>query len=111
MTDTAPTVKTPTVPEGTLTSTNATVGKPSPGLAAHHAAVARLRDAHIEEWHTLMADEYAKHGLTYERPLTPEERAAAKAEATRQAALVKAREAIAALRAVDPDADLDALTP
>lgn len=80
--------------------------KPSPGLEAHHAAVARLRDAHLDEWHGIMADEYGKRGLTYERPLTAQEKADAKAEAARQAALTKAREAVEALQALGLDVDL-----
>lgn len=42
---------------------------------AYGAAVARLRDAHREEFTNLVSEEYAARGLSYRRRLTPEEKA------------------------------------
>lgn len=44
-------------------------------LAANNAAIARLRDAHLDEFHDLLEQECANRGIAYERPLSPKEKA------------------------------------
>jgi hypothetical protein len=44
-------------------------------LAANNAAVARLRDAHLDEFHDLLGEECEKRGIVYERPLSAKEKA------------------------------------
>jgi hypothetical protein len=48
---------------------------------ARTAAEKRLREAHADEFHGYMEQEYKQVGLTYERRLTPAEKAAAQVAA------------------------------
>jgi inosine/xanthosine triphosphate pyrophosphatase family protein len=54
---------------------------PNTDLTAKNAADRALRAAHLDEWHDLVAKEYAARGLgEYQRPLTADEKAAQKIE-------------------------------
>jgi hypothetical protein len=49
---------------------------PNNPLRARNAAVATLIAAHEDEFHDYMEKEHEARGLTYSRPLTPEQKAA-----------------------------------
>jgi hypothetical protein len=49
---------------------------PNPVLQARNAATAALIEAHQEEWNDLMDKACADRGVTWSRPLTPEQKAA-----------------------------------
>lgn len=67
------------------------MGSNKEAQAARNAADRRLREAHPTEFTMFMEEEHAKRGLTWKRRGTPEERAAAKAEARKQAAVARIR--------------------
>lgn len=84
------------------------MGSNKEAQAARNAADRRLREAHPTEFTMFMEEEHAKRGLTWKRRGTPEERAAAKAEAQKQAVVTRikaeaAKAGISVFLVDDPD--------